>query len=182
LQVAEGIEAAFDPPGGEYDVRVPIQFTDLSIGATTWQWDFADGQSAAIQHPVHTFLTSGLYNVMLVAGDNAGCKDTLFHAFAISESQAAEAGGPIAVPTAFTPDGDGLNDILYVRGGPFRNMEFRIYNEWGNEVFATQDPQAGWDGTYKGKKQPAGTYVWVLWGTTVSNTEINRKGSVTILK
>jgi len=111
-----------------------------------------------------------------------GCSDTVEYSFEIIDDVTVNPGGTIAIPSAFTPDNDGNNDILFVRGGPFEQMDFRVFNEWGNEIFHSTNPSSGWDGTYKGEKQQIGTYVWTLVGKTSTNKEIKMKGDVTILK
>ena len=67
------------------------------------------------------------------------------------------------VPNAFTPNNDGKNDLFKVLG--YDNLSFfrfTVYNRWGAELFSSSVPERGWDGTLKGKPQPAGVYVWVL--------------------
>ena len=59
--------------------------------------------------------------------------------------------GELYVPNGFSPNGDGQNDVLYVRGGGVTEMSWVIYDRWGEKVFETTDPKQGWDGTYKGK-------------------------------
>lgn len=66
------------------------------------------------------------------------------------------------IPNAFTPNGDGANDVFYVYGQGVKITEFRIFNRWGNEVFYSDNMTKGWDGTYKGKPQPLGVYAYYL--------------------
>ena len=69
----------------------------------------------------------------------------------------------IAVPNAFTPNGDGKNDYLYpLNGNLTSSLEFQVYNRYGQLVFETRDWSKKWDGTIGGKPQPTGTYVWML--------------------
>lgn len=69
----------------------------------------------------------------------------------------------IAVPTAFTPNGDGRNDYLYpLNAIKAEKLEFRIYNRWGQLIFQTNNWKTGWDGTFKGIPQATGVYVWFL--------------------
>jgi gliding motility-associated-like protein len=70
----------------------------------------------------------------------------------------------IRVPNAFTPNGDGLNDVFRVLGNLWQleHFSFGIYNRWGERVFYTSDKYAGWDGNHKGDGAPLGTYVYVL--------------------
>jgi gliding motility-associated-like protein len=64
-------------------------------------------------------------------------------------------------PTAFTPNGDGLNDFFRAIPVEVTEIEyFRIFNRYGQLLFQTNKWLKGWDGTYQGKKQPMGTYVW----------------------
>ncbi len=160
-------------------------FTDSSSitpgTITTWNWNFGDSATSALQNPQHTYTDTGYYYVTLTVTSDSGCVatygDTLFF-IPCAEDDVA----PPAVPTAFTPNGDGNNDFLFVRGGPFSDFNFRVYNEWGNEVFVSQSQSVGWDGRYKGKEQPAGSYVWIFTGTTMDGEPVNVSGSVTILR
>ncbi len=69
----------------------------------------------------------------------------------------------MTVPNAFSPNGDGRNDVFkIIQGKDIKAIELRIYNRFGNEVFYTSNAQAGWDGNYKGKEAPLGVYYYVL--------------------
>jgi gliding motility-associated-like protein len=88
----------------------------------------------------------------------------------------------IALPSAFTPNGDGHNDIFkLLYKGDAQLKYFRIYNRWGQEVFNSNDLNIGWDGTYNGKQEPVGTYVWVL-DAICHNREVFEKGNVTLIR
>jgi gliding motility-associated-like protein len=104
-----------------------------------------------------------------------GCPDTIRHELIFNTST-------VAIPSAFTPNDDGHNDFLYVRGGPLKEMDWRIYNEWGNELFHATTQDQGWDGKYRGKVQPAGRYVYTLTGETYGGDKISMKGDVTIIR
>jgi gliding motility-associated-like protein len=86
------------------------------------------------------------------------------------------------VPNVFTPNGDGRNDILMVFSNSITTMNFRIYNQWGNEVFVSTDPRKGWDGTINGQPQPVGVYVYVLRVRLFDGTELQKKGSISLLR
>jgi gliding motility-associated-like protein len=88
----------------------------------------------------------------------------------------------VSVPQIFSPNGDGINDILYAFGRNFTSFEFVIYNRWGEKVFETNDPAIGWDGNYKGKPAQAGVYVFYLSSTTKQFGEITRKGDITLIR
>ena len=88
----------------------------------------------------------------------------------------------LAVPNAFSPNGDGHNDILYARGEGFIEMELMIFNRIGELVFDTKDIGTGWDGTFKGKKQPVDAYTYMLRGVCVSGNPVFKKGNITLLR
>ena len=86
------------------------------------------------------------------------------------------------VPNGFSPNEDATNDVLYVRGGPFLELDFKVYNEWGNLVFETQDASQGWDGTKNGSYQPLGTYTYTVSATTVDGKSYKRSGDLTLIR
>ncbi len=89
----------------------------------------------------------------------------------------------VDVPTAFTPNGDGINDIIYVNGWGIKSLvSFRIFNRWGNEVFFSEDIEQGWDGTYKGKLQAVDTYVYVVEVEKYDGTTMKKTGTITLLQ
>ena len=69
-----------------------------------------------------------------------------------------------------------------MRGGPFVEMEFRIFNEWGNLLFSSTSQNDGWNGKYRGDDQPTGLYEYTLKGITVENKVINLYGVVNLTK
>jgi gliding motility-associated-like protein len=88
----------------------------------------------------------------------------------------------IGVPSAFSPNGNGFNDILLVRGGNIANLQFRIFNRWGELVFESFDQARGWDGTYKGKPENPGVFIYTVDYTFVDGKSGNLKGSVTLIR
>ncbi len=87
------------------------------------------------------------------------------------------------VPSGFTPNGDGLNDVLRPIGIGYRNINyFRVYNRWGQQVFYTTYFGQGWDGSFAGKAQDAGTYFWQLSTTDRFGNEQKVKGDATLIR
>ena len=87
------------------------------------------------------------------------------------------------VPSAFTPNGDGLNDIFRPTAVGIAKLEyFSIFNRWGELVYETHDINQGWDGIYKGVKQPIGNYVWKLKGTDRKGVLKVMKGNVVLIR
>jgi gliding motility-associated-like protein len=89
----------------------------------------------------------------------------------------------IAVPNVFSPSGSGVNSKLYLlRRGEATLNYFRIFNRWGNLVFETTDINEGWDGTYKGKPQPLGVFVYEIEAATNTGGTFRKHGNVTLLQ
>ena len=161
--------------------NTPVQFTNLSLRAVSYDWSFGDGTTATDVNPGHLYRRTGHYTVCLVAKNKEGCTDT------VCKGVDADVVTAIDLPTAFTPNGDGSNDRYFPRGGGIEKMTFRIFNRWGQVVFEAEDmpandPSAGWDGTYKGKEQEMEVYAYVLNVTFIDGTTAQRKGNVTLIR
>jgi gliding motility-associated-like protein len=87
------------------------------------------------------------------------------------------------MPTAFSPNGDGLNDYFRPRfRGMISNFEISVYDRWGERVYYTTDPQIGWTGKKQGTSLPTGTYIWVMQYVSGDTGKLIKKnGSVTIV-
>lgn len=89
----------------------------------------------------------------------------------------------VFVPTLFSPNGDGINDVLRLNAVALRSLNyFRVYNQWGKLVFQTNSLAQGWDGRFQGQLQPMATYTWTLSAINKNGKIINRSGSVTLAR
>lgn len=138
-----------------------IDFTDLSQGANTWSWTFGDSiGTSSLQNPSYTYDGIGVYVVQLYVTNTFGCIDSVQIPVEVKEDYA------IYVPNAFTPDGDGLNDIFLPQGIGINpdKYQFWIYDRWGNLIFTTTNFAQGWDGKVQGHSDlvQIDTYVWKI--------------------
>jgi len=137
-------------------------FVNQSIGnIISYYWDFKNGNISLDQSPLSQkypiTLMENNYPVTLIVTSNIGCSDTAINNIRVLKSCY------IAVPNAFTPNGDGLNDYLYpLNAFKADNLEFKVYNRLGQLVFQSADWTSKWDGTFKGQPQDPGVYVWTL--------------------
>ena len=92
-------------------------------------------------------------------------------------------GCALILPNAFSPNDDGLNDIFRIKY-PFAVKAFSlaVYNRLGEKIFETSDMTTGWDGTFKGIKQPMDVYIWIVQLTSLNNIQQTVKGTVVLLK
>jgi gliding motility-associated-like protein len=106
-----------------------------------------------------------------------GCYDTAYVKMDIDYSMFEY------MPTAFTPNGDGRNDLFGVHNFRYQRLiEFRIFNRWGQEVFTTNDYKQGWDGTFKGVPQESGVYNYIIRVAIPNGQQRTYKGDVTLIR
>lgn len=177
VTVIPGPHADFTMSQNPVEALVPVIFTDASTGPgplVSWYWNLGDSSYVNTENPEHAYANSGEYNVTLVVKDINGCIDTARHEVTVVLLP--------DVPTAFSPNSDGQNDMFLVKGGPFKTINLRIYNNWGQLIFESNDQLQGWDGTFNGTAQPIGVYVWVVDVETFSGKKIKKTGDVTLLR
>jgi len=156
----------------------PVQFT--ATGGISYTWQPATGlNDPNIFNPIGTYqagTTSVTYQVRVLDSNGcAGYDDVTVKIFQTAPE--------IFVPTAFSPNGDNTNDILYITVAGLKQFDyFRIYNRWGNMVYSTTNPSLGWDGTFGGYKQPPGTYVFAAHGTDYLDKPVFRKGTLVLIR
>ncbi|MEO6538315.1 MAG: gliding motility-associated C-terminal domain-containing protein [Ferruginibacter sp.] len=151
---------------------------------TNWTWTFGNGITSTLKDPPPQRFTNPVtatvkqQAVQLIVRNNYGCQDTAIKFIRVINNCF------IAVPTAFTPNGDGLNDFLYpINAYKAVNLRFSIYNRFGQQIFSTTDWTNKWDGKYKGQPADAGTYVWVLRFTnTDTNKVVEQKGTSILIR
>jgi gliding motility-associated-like protein len=130
-----------------------------------------NANTAAIQK-----LPEGVYT--LTVSDSQGCTDSTK-----IEIDKVQCESYVDFPTAFSPNGDGVNDVFRARYSPDVNkFNMRIYNRWGELVFAGNDILEGWNGTYKNVAQPMGTFVWLAEYSFRDGSSNTSSGNVTLLR
>jgi len=158
-----------------------ISMNDQSSGGSSWAWDFGDFIGVSIiQNPTYSYTSSGSYSVTQLVTSNAGCVDSIVKEIIIEEEIFKVF--PPKLPTAFTPNGDNNNDILYVRGGPFSELSFKVFNEWGETIFTANDETKGWDGTADGENVPIGVYVYAIKGITIDGEVYEKSGKIALIR
>jgi gliding motility-associated-like protein len=166
----------------------PATFKDLSEQASpgndivAWSWNFANGSTSNLQNPpqqYYDFHSADYYApVVLIVQDFIGCKDTTVLNLNILHNCF------IAVPSAFSPNNDGLNDYLYpLNAYKAADLKFSVYNRFGQRIFYTNDWTNKWNGTFKGQGCDPGTYVWMLeYYNMKSYKPVFQKGTVVLIR
>lgn len=156
--------------------NIELTFQNLSINATTYEWDFGDGNTSTDVHPNNTYTHPGDYVVTLIATDEKGCKDTIQKVITILEEYY------IYVPNTFTPGNDRVNEVFKAVTVNISNLKTTIYNRWGERIFTSDKVNFEWDGTYKGASVPDGTYTYKITYITRRGIEGKLVGHVNVLR
>jgi gliding motility-associated-like protein len=156
-----------------------ITMKNISKGATKWNWDFGSGSVSSSENPppFHINATiNAVYYVSLITA-NAICTAS------VTKQINVTANCSVYIPTAFTPNSDGLNDILKPSGNfNIQDMSFCVYNRYGEKIFTSTSSRHGWDGYRKGILQPSGQYLWTLRYTDQLSGKIRiQKGFVQLI-
>lgn len=147
-----------------------------TIEITSYFWDFGDGTTSTEANPNHEYDEIDVYDVTLIVGTEEECFDTLYTTVDLYTY--------LDIPTAFTPNGDGTNDVISLVSKSIHELYvFKIFNRWGEVVFdAEGDIDAGWDGTYKGVDQELGVYIVHVHGLDAYDEEFNFQRKVTLIR
>ena len=163
---------AFEP------VQLNVTSTDLLPDNYSWTPELGLSQTH-VANPIATLDGTNFVTTYYVTGvDSIGCSATDSVKIRIYNLPA-----DIYVPTAFSPNGDGLNDIFKPKSLGMQVLySFRVYNRWGQLLFETSDTEKGWDGNFNGVQQPPGNYVWTADGMNYKGLSIQRKGNVMLVR
>lgn len=153
-----------------------VYFADQSFGngINSWLWDYGDGEGDNVQDPIHNFDEGGDYVITLLVTDANGCIDTVTKVITIAL--------PPVLPSGFTPNGDGENDVHIIRGGPFKTVDYKVYSSWGELIYSSNGELTGWDGTFRGEPAPNGVYTWTFVVTLANDKTIKQSGDVTLIR
>jgi gliding motility-associated-like protein len=136
-----------------------ISFSNLSIGADSCKWAFADlGVSDICDPEPFTFVDTGAFVVSLIASNSFGCADTTYRTVYIEPDYV------LYIPNSFTPNADEVNDLFVAKGSFIMDYEMTIYDRWGGVIYETKDINLPWNGGYKNSSRlmPTGLYVYVI--------------------
>lgn len=189
IEVYPNAVAAFTVTPNQVNIpSQPVYCLNLSQNATSYVWEFGDGNTSTETNPLHYYTEEGLFDVMLIANNTYNCPDTMLVVGAVH----AKSGGLIDFPNAFTPVPSGgsggiydpmsfSNDVFFPMHAGVDEYSLQIFNKWGELLFQTTDVYRGWDGYYRGELCKQDVYVWKVRGRFVDGQTFERAGDVTLL-
>ena len=155
-----------------------LKLESLTPSGELYLWNFGDGNTAYGKNVDHKYQFEGTFNISLTVSSENSCADT-----ASSKRAVTVIANPIIVfPNAFSPNGDGKNDIFIPIHGDVPKYSLVILNRKGVVVFKTNDINQGWDGTRNGKICPPGMYVWKSTSMLRDKQILQQKGNVYLFR
>ena len=139
--------------------------------------DVSGLNNITIFNPTARIDSTAVFTVEVV--DEEGCRNEVeLRVVVVSECREPF----IFVPNAFTPNGDNLNDRLFVEGKTIDELYFAVYNRWGEKVFETDDQAIGWDGSFKGRELSPDVFGYYLEVRCFNGATYFKKGNVTLIR
>lgn len=169
-------EADFYILSGTQMENLPVHFANNSSGGNFWYWDLDNGATSTQFAPGTTYQEDGMYEVMLIATNNLGCRDTAIKNIFIQPEFYFYA------PNAFTPNADTYNNLYEVSVIGAQQFEFFLFNRWGEVIFSTTDPNFQWDGTYNDVLVEDGLYIYKCKVVGDDHQSREFSGHITVLK
>jgi gliding motility-associated-like protein len=157
-------------PGGQY-----VTFTNTSTNATSFYWNFGNGNYSTDTSAYEQYNAQGKYVVYLIGSNALGCADTAWDTIYVTQG--------IYVPNVFTPNGDGQNDVFHVTASGLETYNIEIFNRWGQRVFTADSPNIDWSGrSTSGVEDSDGTYYYIIKASDFHNTQYNFHGYLELIR
>jgi len=185
--IKEDFVEVYPKPLAEFDVDYPVaiienanlQFTNRTIDAEIFSWNFGDGSNSIEENPQHTYSVIGTFPVELIVESGFGCADTGFMDIEILPFS-------VYTPNAFRPDSDIPENREFMPVGVGVNPAgfiFKIYNRWGEMIFESNSPEVKWDGTLTNNSQAQmGNYIWKADFDDMQGFKHSMKGQVLLIR
>ena len=172
------VSASFIAESNFVDYPGSLTFTNTSTGATTGIWNFGNGQTSNNTIATAYFDYPGKYITSLLVENDNGCFDTTSYVIEVGCRQ-----GDFYIPNTFTPNGDGLNDMLLVIGGScVTQFKGLIFDRWGTKVFKWESIEDAWDGNHSGKQVELGVYTYLVTYTLFNGKTFSKTGHIAVVR
>jgi gliding motility-associated-like protein len=185
-------KASFRIAENIYDRTWQLHLINQSRDAETYNWDFGDGQTSGEENPVVTYKSDGTFLIRLIASNQYNCIDTAYYMYEMLFKG-------LYIPNAFAPTTSvSTANLFKPHGTNLKEYRIEVYDSWGHLLWESEKldesgtPVEAWDGTYKGKLMPQGTYMWkvnaifrdgsVWTGSDIGHGKGKTMGTVTLIR
>lgn len=174
------VDALFSATPSSGTAPLTVDFINTSKGAITYYWNLQDNFESTLKNVSHVFSSDGqggIYEVMLIATNSFGCKDTMSMRIAVNPFS------KLIIPNIFTPNGDGVNDIFTLGSTGVTALNAQLFDRWGLKLFEWNTVHGGWDGrTTSGGEASEGTYYYIIIASGVDGQEYKLNGHLTLIR
>ncbi len=177
LTVLPSAKAEFTMSPTTIDIMNPlVTFTNLSTNYDSYIWSFGDGDTSNIFSPDHLYKGPGDYTIVLVVNNSYNCPDTAMRWMEVNPISTLYA------PNAFTPNGDGTNDVWRPAYTDMSDIKVWIFNRWGEMLTKWDGLNGYWDGTFKGRPVQEDVYIYQIEGTGEDGKFYKWTGDITLIR
>ncbi len=171
-------DALFSVDPERTDIIFPkFRITDLaSPNVVNWSYQWGDGATANIPNPVHEYSDTGYYNITQIVATEFGCLDTADVTVRVDPEFR------FYIPSAFTPDADGVNEEFFGSGIGIVEYNMQIWDRWGELIFESNDADYHWDGSYRGAQVQKGVYIYQFDLLDIKGEPHKYRGHVTLFR
>ena len=153
-----------------------LSLNNTTTGGSNYLWTFGTGDTANAFEPPYIWRNPGNYIIRLTAFNSTGCADVAQYPLEVRLRES------FYVPNAFSPNGNDVNDYFSIPEENLASLKIKIFNRWGEIIFASDDKNFKWDGTCNGSPAQQGIYVYVLTTKNTGGEETTQKGTITLVK
>ena len=172
-----GVTAAFTSSLITGEPPLTVDFTNGSIGAVNYLWQFGTGDTSTFTNPSYVFIPLGDFTVCLIANNAFGCYDTACSVIDIYLNSI------FIIPNIFTPNDDNINDVFTVQCIGLLKLDAEIYNRWGQKQFEWHTVNGGWDGrSASGVPASDGTYYYIITAKGIDGKEYSKQGAFSLIR
>lgn len=176
IWITDSLAADFIWNPSEIFPGTTVDFNALnSTPGSSFYWTFGDSAGSQIEAPRHYYLSPGTYPVTLYIQDGTYCLDEMTHPVIVIPAD-------ITLPNIFSPNGDGINDLLFFEMPPLLSYKLTITDRWGIPVFETNDISRPWDGKMNENDCQEGVYYFIVMGVPVVGGMIHKVGNVALVR
>ena len=180
--IADPVFTTISTPVIDFKNRTTYEGGDEEALKFWWHFGddgYPDGGTSKKKNPSHSFSDTGRYTIRLITEGEHQCQDTMLRKNYVKIDPAVIT----YAPNAFSPDGDGKNDVYRVEADNFTSFKVSIFNRWGELLYTSENyEEHGWDGTYKGEKVPNGSYMYIIKTIGLNGEEYTYSGTINVIK
>ena len=164
-------------------IRITLPRTTFALG----EYQILRRDITANFNQISTTISQSFIDTTIPPGTTEACYQVRYvdecgNVSSVSSTVCVILEAKLGIPSAFTPNGDNINDFFSVTDGIYNNFQMLIYNRWGTLVFQTNNPSPGWNGTFEGSEAPSGSYSYRVMFNNADNTSVNRAGTFVLIR